>query len=88
MTQDALVNPLACSACGRPHVGRHRPSTMEPPCPDCGYIHGIPNTHALDRLDPDGSQGYIADYPGSPIRPTRTEAEQDWCDYMRAKETR
>ena len=46
-------------------------------CPVCG------KTVELKAI-----RGYRADYPDSPIRPTRTEAEQDWCDYMRAKEDR
>lgn len=31
-------------------------------------------------------RGYRADYPDSPIRPTRAEAEQDWCNHTRTKE--
>ena len=59
---------------------------MGPICPTCDRIH--PTTRAVGLFDPAGIRGYRADYPDSPIRPTRTEAEQDWCDYMRAKEDR
>lgn len=54
---------------------------MLPLCPACGSAHTSGDTSAVGRFNPNGPDGYMARFPGSPVRCTRDEALQDICDH-------
>lgn len=58
---------------------------MKPACPKCRTIHPSNAAIAYGRFRPEGSLGYVATYPDAPIRPTRAEAEADYCKHIQEK---
>lgn len=48
-------------------------------CPDCETIHPTNAAIAYGRFRPQGALGYVANYPDAPQRPTRQQAENDYC---------
>lgn len=48
-------------------------------CPDCGHTHVGTDTQAVRRFEPALAYLYRANYPGAPIRTTRSQAARDMC---------
>lgn len=55
----------------------------KPACAECGWIHPSDAAHAIGKFDPAGPIGYVSRLGGS-VRPTRGEAEADYCNTRRA----
>ena len=47
-------------------------------CADCGRVHPSDAARAISRFGT--RRGFRAAVPDAPIRPTRAEAERDWCE--------
>ena len=56
---------------------------MKSPCPRCGYIHPSDAAHVIDRFAAGPATYRARDVPDAPSRPTRFEAEVDWCAHHR-----
>lgn len=54
---------------------------MTAPCARCGYVHSEHTATAAVGRFSWPTPMYRADYAGSPLRPTRTEAHTDMCDH-------
>lgn len=54
-----------------------------PACPDCGYIHASTDARAVGRFA--STRGYVAVNAGTPIRPTRAQAESDECSWRQER---
>jgi hypothetical protein len=56
-------------------------------CARCGWAHSPQSVTRVagSRFDTSAARGFIADYPGAPVRATRIDAERDWCDWRHAQ---
>lgn len=57
---------------------------MKPACPRCHTIHPADAVRAIDRFGVGRRTTYIAAYKGATIRPTREQAEADYCQWRRS----